>query len=110
MLLASLLFSGDAPGPATEADRRILDPEQIVPVRGDAGAERRAAALRLLMVRLKMNDRGEMKIVPRGGVTNDRGEMKMPPRGAIDLAPAAWLLITLLFLLERVISYGKTKT
>jgi hypothetical protein len=95
VLLASLLFSGDAPGPAMTADRRVLDPEQIAPVRGDAGAERQAAALRMLTAKVK---------------TNDRAEMTMPPGGAIDLAPAAWLLITLLFILERVISYGKTKT
>jgi hypothetical protein len=95
VLLASLLFSGDAPGPAIVADRRVLDPEQIAPVRGDAGTERQAAALRTLAGREKRDD---------------GAEMTMPPQGGTDLAPAAWLMITLLFILERVISYGKTKT
>jgi hypothetical protein len=111
VLLASLLFSGDAPGPAMMADRRVLDPEQIAPVRGNAGAERQAAALRTLTARVKTNDRAEMTVPARGEMTvAPRGEMMMPPLGATDLAPAAWLLITLLFILERVISYGKTKT
>jgi hypothetical protein len=109
VLLASLLFRGDAPGfrqdgPATAiaADRRVLDQEQIAPVRGDAGVDRQAAALRTLKAGLKTNGRGEMR--------GEGAEMAMLPQGAIDLAPAAWLLITLLFILERVISYGKTKT
>jgi hypothetical protein len=110
VLLASLLFSDDAPGPAMAADRRILDPEQIAPVQGDEGAERQAAALRMLTARVRMNDRGEMTMPPREGMTNDRAEMTIVPRGAIDLAQVAWLLIALLFILERVISYGKRKT
>jgi hypothetical protein len=137
VLLASLLFSEggprfseDNPGTAIAADRRVLDPEQITPLQGDAGAERQAAALRMLTARVKGNDRAEMR-KDWAGMTNDRAEMrkdwaemtndraemrkdwaemKMPPRGATDLAPAAWLLIILLFILERVISYGKTKT
>jgi hypothetical protein len=110
VLLASLLFCGDAPGPAIASDRRVLDPEQIAPVRGDTGAERQAVALRTLMARVKTNDRAETSNDRAEMTMATRVEMTMAPRGAIDLAPAAWLLITLLFILERVISYGKTKT
>jgi hypothetical protein len=111
VLLASLLFGGDAPGPGMTADRRVLDPEQIAPVRGDAGAEGQAAALRMLTGRVKTNDRAEMTMSPQGEMTMPlRGAKDLAPGSAIDLAPAAWLLITLLFILERVISYGKTKT
>jgi hypothetical protein len=116
VLLASLLFSEDAPGPAIAADRRVLDPEQIAPVQGDAGADRQAAALRTLTARVRRGDGAEMRndreemTEDREGMRNVRGGMNMATRGAIDLAPAAWLLITLLFILERVISYGKTKT
>ena len=103
VLLASLLFGEDASGPAIAADRRVLDPEQIAPVRGDAAADRQAAALRTLTARVRRGDGAGMTMLPQGAIDPASGS-------AVDLAPAAWLLITLLFILERVISYGKTKT
>jgi hypothetical protein len=71
-------------------DRRVIDPVQIVPAhgRGDeplAGGSRDVAGL---------------------SGNRDAGV----PAGSIDLAPAVWWLILLLFITERMVSHGKRKT
>ena len=71
VLFERLIFGEDAGVPAE--DRRVLDPGQMVPVRG--------------------------------------GEVVRPAveeRKAIDLAPLLWVLILLLFILERVVSFSTT--
>jgi hypothetical protein len=71
-------------------DRRVIDPEQILPAHGRggeplAGGGRDAAGL---------------------SGSRDAGL----PGGGIDLAPAVWWLILLLFITERMVSHGKRKT
>ena len=96
LLLGRLLFGEDHD---VAEDRRVLDPEQIVPVRrgiaegrGVAAGE---AAARAAALWASVKGKDEAKTITA-------------VRGAIDLAPVLWILIVLLFILERVVSYSAT--
>jgi hypothetical protein len=85
VLLERLLF--DRKDRWADRDRRILDPEQIVPAKrnGETGAGR---------------SRALHEFVPA-----DRRE-----EGNLDLAPTCWILAVILFILERVVSYARNPT
>jgi hypothetical protein len=89
VLLVRLLFGEDHD---VREDRRVLDSGQIVPVRREAVTGRDVAG------------RGVVGF----GVAGPEGDDRAAVRGAIDLAPVLWILIVLLFILERVVSYSTT--
>jgi hypothetical protein len=83
-MLGGLLF-GEA-NRWDSRDRRVLDPEQVMPAKSA----------------------GEMKVAARAG---DRGAGEYARvggtgQGTLDLGPACWVLIVLLFILERVVSFN----
>lgn len=82
ILLQDLLV-GRRADPA-EHDSRVLDPEQVAPLENH-GTE----------------DKGD----PAGVLSGDLSERATLPSVAIDLAPVCWVIIFLLLLAERLISY-----
>jgi hypothetical protein len=83
--LERLVFGGSE----DRQDRRVLDPEQILPVKKEVAGNERAEA-------------GER-------IKADGAEIAAGTRG-FDLGPACWILIVLLFILERVVSFATTQT
>ena len=70
-------------------DRRVIDPAQILPAHG----------------------RGDEPLAGGGRDAGLSGSLDAGlPGGSIDLAPAVWWLILLLFITERMVSHGKRKT
>ncbi len=78
-LLARMLFGEEGPG---TRDLRMIDAAQLTPVRRRGGAES----------------------VDGFGETEVEGVRAPGANGAIDLGPASWILIFLLFILERWLS------
>lgn len=97
VMMEKLLFGEDTD---VAEDRRVIDPAQVVSVRGregtggdpSAGAGRKAG----------LRGSGEA----RGVGSREAGL----PGGSFDLKPAVWWLVLLLFITERVVSHGKRKT
>jgi Aerotolerance regulator N-terminal len=104
LLLGRLLFGEDGGGNAGRAmaeDRRLLDPGQIVPVRrGDVAGRG--------VVGGTTDERGAAAALWASVKGKDEAKTITAARGAIDLAPVLWILIVLLFILERVVSYSTT--
>ena len=78
VMMEKLLYGEDTD---VVEDRRVIDPEQILPAHGRGGE-------------------------PLAGGGREAGL----PGESIDLAPVLWWLILLLFIIERVVSHGKRKT
>jgi hypothetical protein len=89
-LLARLLFGEEGPG---AGDRRMMDAAQVVPVRREGKGLRRA-----------VDDLGIAGGKGWGGESLKTGGEADLGGGAIDLGPASWILIFLLFILERWLS------
>jgi hypothetical protein len=83
VMMEKLLYGEDTD---VAEDRRVIDPAQILPTYGEGAGGREA------------------------GEPVDAGREAAMSRGTIDLAPTVWVLIFLLFILERVASHGKRKT
>jgi hypothetical protein len=90
VIMERLLFGEDR---MIAEDRRVLDAEQIVPVRVGTTGPGESMLRNLAIVRQAINVGAA-----RGGL------------GTVDLAPVLWIVIVLLFISERVLSHGKRKT
>ena len=88
VMMGKLLYGEDTD---VVEDRRVIDPVQIVPAH-ERGTGGEAAA------------EGGGEPMARGGRDASLSG------GSIDLEPAVWWLILLLFIIERVVSHGKRKT
>ena len=94
-----LLEDGSFPGAAfvnAGDDRRVLDPQQVLPRKRRAGGEDSLEAI----YEIGKADMGMTEL----GRTNDAA---LSPN--IDLTPACWLLACILLAAERWVSYRKTK-
>jgi len=76
-------------------DRRVLDPEQIQPEFIPGGMVPSAG--------------GAAGMPAVGGVTGLPAARRASSAAAMDLAPACWILIFLLFLAERILAYHSPK-
>ena len=95
VLLERLVFGESEDSP----DRRVLDPEQIMPVKKEVAGIERAEARE----RIKADGAGA------GAEARVRAGARVGA-GTLDLGPACWILIVFLFILERVVSFTTTRT